>query len=162
MYGTLSPRFPPHAAALPTVSPATEPLTGFLAPPPDTDALPVWRGLVRAPGGAPTACFRLAPPVPIEPGLPVRASVDLAAAPPENAVRPAYPEPAHAHVGSLFPQIGSGRRYNDKRDILPGVQSSADATKPHNVHNARFLAVRLGLCMPFQAAPRDSLKLLVR
>src|SRR5437773_1186579 len=56
MHGTLSPRFPPHAAALPTVSPATEPLTGFLAPPPDTDALPAWPGSGRAPGGAPTAC----------------------------------------------------------------------------------------------------------
>ena len=27
-----------------------------MAPPPVTFALPAWRGLVRAPGGAPTAC----------------------------------------------------------------------------------------------------------
>src|SRR6266566_408833 len=156
MHGTLSPQFPPHAAALPTVSPASEPPTGFPAPPPDTDALPAWPGSARAPGVAPTACFRLAPPVPIEQGLPVRASVGLAAVPLGNAVRPAYPEPAHALVGNLFLQTGPGRHYNDRREIRPADQSSGGVTRPHNAHSARSLAVRLGLCVPSQAAPLDN------
>src|SRR6266699_1938739 len=156
MHGTLSPLFPPHGVALPIASPASEPLTDFLAPLPDTDVLPAWPGSVHAPGVTPTACFRLAPLVPIEPGPPVRASVDLAVVPPGNAARPVYPGQAHARVGSLLPQTGPGRRYTDRREIRPAGQSSASATRPHNAHSARSLAVRLGLCVPSQAAPLDS------
>src|SRR6266567_3097856 len=160
MHGTLSPRFPLHGVALPTASPTSEPPTDFLAPPLGTAALPAWPGSVHAPGVAPTACFRLAPLVPIEPGPPVRASVDPAVVPPGNAARPAYPEPARALVDNLFLQTGPGRRYNDRREIRPADQSSASVTKLRTAHSARSLAVRLGLCVPSQVAPRDSFKLL--
>src|SRR6266567_3553305 len=156
MHGTLSPRFPLHGVALPTASPTSEPPTDFLAPPLGTAALPAWPGSVHAPGVAPTACFRLAPLVPIEPGPPVRASVDPAVVPPGNAARPAYPEPARALVDNLFLQTGPGRRYNDRREIRPADQSSASVTKLRTAHSARSLAVRLGLCVPSQVAPLDS------
>src|SRR6266487_1993605 len=156
MHGTLSPRFPPHGVALPTASPASEPPTGFLAPLPVTAVLPAWLGSVHAPGVTPTACFRLAPLVPIEPGPPARASVDLAVGPPGNAARPAYPEPAHALVDNLFLQTGLGQRYSDRQEIRPADQSSASVTKLRSAHSARSLAVRLGLSVPSQVAPLDS------
>ena len=53
--------------------------TGFLAPLPDTGALLAWPDSVRVPGGVPTACSQLAPPVPIAPRQRARASADLAA-----------------------------------------------------------------------------------
>src|SRR5260370_42425954 len=104
MRGTLSPRFPLHEAALPIVSPASEPLTGFLAPPLGTAARLSWPGSARAPGVAPTACFRLAPPVPIEQEPPMRASIDLAAEPSGKAVRAAEPARFRPAVDSIVSQ----------------------------------------------------------
>src|SRR5437773_416324 len=126
---------PLRVAALPTASPASGPPTDFLAPLPDTGALPASPDSVRVPGAVPIACVLRAPPVPFEQGL---------------------PEQSLALAGSLFPQTGSGRRCSDRRETLPADQSSASAVRPRSIHNARSLAVTPVLCVPLQVAPLDS------
>src|SRR5262249_28637736 len=142
--------------------PASERLTDSLVPLLDTDALLAWPGSVPAPGGAPTVCFRLVPPVLIEPERRARVLVDLAEEPPGSAARPADPEPAHARVDSLFLQTGSGRRYPDTRATHPASLNSASGIRLHSAHSARSLEVK---ACPLRATPGCSsryLRLLVR
>jgi hypothetical protein len=48
------------------------------------------------------------------------------------------------------------------RKFAPFGQRSANAGELHSAHSARSLALRLVLCVPRQAAPRDARKLFVR
>src|SRR5439155_2655377 len=121
--------------------------------PPDTAARPAWPGSEHAPGAAPTAWFRLAPPVPIAPGRRAQASLDQGAVLPGSVVQSAYPGPARAPVDSPFRQTGSDRRYTYTPEIHPADRSSADAVRLRIAHSARSLEVN---ACPLRATPGRS------
>src|SRR6266571_3666736 len=156
MHDTLSPSPPLPVTALPTAFPTSGQRADFLALLLDTGAQHAWPGSMLAPSAVPTACVLHALPLPIGQAPPGPASLDLDAAPPETGALPVHPERVHALADNLFLQTGPGRYCSDRQETRQASQNSAGVTRLHSAHNARSLAVRLGLSVPFRAAPLDS------